>query len=280
MKNNTLRRPLISTAAVLLFLLLMLSLSIANPKLTVLGSLGLILLSIAKTFQLLIALSIGISVCIIFLFAVFFGAAALVSPAASARMYEELRQTLSVWLSPTAQQVVGRFKTAVQERQARSLAPVREELHGELDVIRSQLKTTRSILNLKIEQLSARIDDLANMADSSQISALSEEVRGNAAALAGIQTALDGMKSCVEESAGRLAGLSPEKMLGDLSGRIAALEEQNVSVVLLERELAGMQAELTLVREKADKALLAGNSAGQTEPPPQPAVKGKRRKTA
>lgn len=288
MKHSALRRPLISTAAVLFFLLLMLSVSIANPEATVLGSAGLILLTIARIIQLLIALSIGFAVCIAFLFAVFFGAAALVSPAASARMYEEFRQTLAIWFMPgkeKAQLFAGKFRIAVQEWQARSLAPVRQELHGELEIIRSQLKTTRSILNIKIERLSARIDELeqttTRMADSGQVAALSEEVRGNAASLAGIQTALDSMKSCVEESAGRFAELSPEEVLGDLPGRVGSLEQQHVDIAPLEREIAGMQEELASVREKVDKALsaaLAENAAVRQEPPQVP-KRGRRKAT-
>ncbi|WP_417909135.1 hypothetical protein [Candidatus Electronema sp. PJ] len=98
MKQHVLRGPLLNTAAVLVFFLVMLSISMANPEATVLGSLWLIILTFLRTLQWLLGMLLAVIFCLAFLIAVFFGAVALASPAASVRMYAGFRQTLTAWL--------------------------------------------------------------------------------------------------------------------------------------------------------------------------------------
>jgi hypothetical protein len=59
MKTNTLRKPLLWTTGILAFLLVMLAIKIANPEATLLGSIGLILLTVLRSLQWLLALSLG-----------------------------------------------------------------------------------------------------------------------------------------------------------------------------------------------------------------------------
>jgi hypothetical protein len=96
MKHNVLRKPLLNSAAVLVFFLVMLSVSIANPEVTGLGSLWLIILTFLRTLQWLIGMTIAIVFCLAFLFAIFFGVVALANPSASACMYAGFRQALGV----------------------------------------------------------------------------------------------------------------------------------------------------------------------------------------
>jgi hypothetical protein len=98
MQHNVLRRPLRNTAVVLVFFLAMLSISMTHPEATVLGSFWLIILTILRSLQWLLGMTLAVTFCLAFLFAVFFGAAALASPTASASMYAGFRQTLADWL--------------------------------------------------------------------------------------------------------------------------------------------------------------------------------------
>jgi hypothetical protein len=76
MKANALRKPLINTAVVLVFFIVLLSISIANPATTALGSFGLIILAGLRALQLFVGLSVALIFCLAFLFAIFFGAVA------------------------------------------------------------------------------------------------------------------------------------------------------------------------------------------------------------
>jgi hypothetical protein len=98
MQHNVLRRPLRNTAVVLVFFLAMLSISMTHPEATVLGSFWLIILTVLRSLQWLLGMTLAVTFCLAFLFAVFFGAAALASPTASASMYAGFRQTLADWM--------------------------------------------------------------------------------------------------------------------------------------------------------------------------------------
>lgn len=72
------------------------------------------------------------------------------------------------------------------------------------------------------------------------------------------------MKSCVEQTAQQILEVSPEKVLGDLPQRVQAMEAEQaaktsalVDISPLERDIADMQQDLALIKQKADKALLA-----------------------
>ncbi|MCW5199689.1 hypothetical protein VU05_03090 [Desulfobulbus sp. F1] len=262
MKANALRKPLINTAVVLVFFIVLLSISIANPATTALGSFGLIILAGLRALQLFVGLSVALIFCLAFLFAIFFGAVALANPDTAARMYGEFRQTLAAWLG----EIIPACKKKTQQHV--DLEPMRQELKQELQAdlaaIQTQLHATRELLGGKIEQLSSRIDVLetmtTQMANTGEVEALSKEVKGAVASLAGIEGAVNSMKVCVEQTAQQILQMSPEKVLGDVPERLRTLEQHQpkvIDITPLENDIAVMQQELAFVREKADKVLLA-----------------------
>ncbi|WP_417909134.1 hypothetical protein [Candidatus Electronema sp. PJ] len=144
-------------------------------------------------------------------------------------------------------------------------AELQKELHADIEAIQGQLHITRKLLAGKIEKLSARInllDELtAQMADSGQVEALSCEVKGAVASLAGIEGAVGSMKACVEQTARQILEMSPEKVIRDISELLVETQQPEViDIAPLEKDIALMQQELVLVREKADRALLAAST--------------------
>jgi hypothetical protein len=271
MKTNTLQKPLLWTAGILAFLLAMLAINIANPEATLLGSIGLIILAALRSLQWLTALTLGVLFCLIFLFAVFFGAVALASKKEAARMYGELLRTVGGWWQPAL--------NWLPQCDCKNPPPVScEERRQEVQVddikaIQDQLHATKDLLSSKVERLSERIDTLeemtASMADSGQVETLRQEVRGAMDSLAGIQSAVDGMKTCVEQTAAQLSEITPEQVLGDLPERLRTLEEREqpvIDITPLEQDIAVMQQELASVRDKADKALSAAAQPAEAGP--------------
>ena len=266
MTTNTLRKPLISTAVILAFLLAMLAIKIAHPEATLVDSFGLLILIMWHSLKWLFALSLGVLFCLIFLIGIFFGAVALASRKEAARMYGELRKTAGGWQLPVLNWLP---QCDCKNQPPVSLEPVRQEVQENIKAIQDQLHATKELLSAKVERLSERIDTLeemtASMADSSQVETLRQEVKGAMDSLAGIQSAVEGMKTCVEQTAAQLSEVTPEKVLGDLPTRLQTLEEQPrppvIDISPLEQDIAVMQQELASVREKADKALSSAPAA-------------------
>ena len=272
MNNNILRKPLLNTAAVFAFFIGLLAVSLAHPEASVFQSVGLLIQAVLRAVQLLIGLALAAAFCVAVLIGIFLGAVFLFNKETAASMYAELRQTLAVWLAPA---LVG-GKKKIEEPV--NFEPVKEEMRQELraniEAIQGHIHATRELLADKIGQLSSRIDVLeemtAKMADSGQVEALSSEVRGAMNTLAGIEGAVGGMKACVEQTAQQILQISPEELLGDLPERLRQLEQREpevIDITPLERDIAVMQQELASVREKADKALLAAETAPAAAPP-------------
>jgi hypothetical protein len=270
MNKHFLLAPVIKAVLILLLLLVLLALKMQDPEITLIDSLGLMVLTAFKAIQWAAALLLSIVVSLAFLIAVFLGAVALFNPETASTMYQKIRNNLDSWLLSAKKMLVP--TSANTEEVQEVLDPAHQELKQNLDaglrMIQEQVHTTRDILAGKIEQLSTRIDDLeevtAKMPDSRLMDELSKEVRGAMTSLAAIQDAIDTMKTCVEQTAHQILEVSPEKILGDLPKRVQAMEEQQaektsavVDISPLEREIAEMQQDLALIQQKADKALLA-----------------------
>jgi predicted nucleic acid-binding Zn-ribbon protein len=267
MKANSLRKPLISTAILLILLLTMFSLTLAHPEITFWQSLGLLIIGILRGIQWFLALFLGVLFCIAFLFAIFFGAVALISKKESARLYATLQETLRQWWQP-ALALLPQCRMQPTHEQ-----PMPEKVYENIHAIQTQVHDTKELLSAKIEGLSKRIDTLEeltnSMADSNQLETLRKEVQGAVDSLTGIQGAVDTMKSCVEQTATQLDGISAEKILGDLPARLQSLEEQPqqpmIDISPLENDIAVIQQELVAVREKADKALASATPLEKEE---------------
>ena len=262
MKKNSLRVPLINSAIILVILTLLIYINSTDPDATLLSSISLLVIAVLKTLQLVFALLLGITFCLAFFFAIFFGAVALFSPTTSFHMYTGFRQTLASWFLPLQEHAMTWLNNRQVKNQPSSVEPVSQELKSDIETIRSQLHTTREILTIKIDQLAARINDLeiiiTGKVDNNQVDVLSEELKGALDSLDGIQGAVNSMQTCVQQTAEQIQEVSPEKVLGDLPQRVQTLEQkENIDISPLEQDIAGMQQDLAEVREKADKALLA-----------------------
>uniref|UniRef100_UPI0040576502 hypothetical protein n=1 Tax=Candidatus Electronema sp. TaxID=2698783 RepID=UPI0040576502 len=265
MNNNVLRKPLLNTAAVFAFFIGLLAVSLAHPEASIFQSVGLLIQAVLRAVQLLIGLALAAAFCVAVLIGIFLGTVFLFNKETAASMYAELRQTLAVWLAPA---LVGKKKTEEPVNFEPVKEEMRQELQANIEAIQGHIHATRELLAGKIGQLSSRIDVLeemtAKMADSSQVEELRSEVRGAMNTLAGIEGAVGGMKACVEQTAQQILQISPEELLGDLPERLRQLEQREpevIDITPLERDIAVMQQELASVREKADKALLAAETA-------------------
>ncbi|XOF33301.1 MAG: hypothetical protein ACL93V_15050 [Candidatus Electrothrix sp. YB6] len=281
MKNNTLQKPLINSAIILVLLTLLLHLTGSSPEATIWGSLGLVIMTVLKALQWLIGMTFAVLFCLLVLFAIFFGAVALFDPAVSSRMYNDLLQFLKSQLL-AALSTSGQCGCPVQSCCPEPAGPTsivleqddqqKKKMNDEIGRIREHLHRTRDVLTKKIAQLTSRIEDLeqltVDMASTSQLESLSHEVQDAVHSLDGIQDAVNTMQSCVEQTASQVQDISSEKILGDLPGRIQTLEQQQntqpaqpepVDISPLQNDIVAMQSELSQVKEKADKALQAAS---------------------
>ena len=286
MKNNMLKKPLISSVLILALLSTLLYLLAGNPEATVWSSLGVMIRGILRSVQWLIAMLLALIACLAFLFAVFFGAVALFDRETAARMYQNFKTVLMTWTSactgactvpcctaPCPQQIPEEETEEEEEEEEEEAVTVQQyeamnaQMSAELNSIQGHLHTTRQILTDKIDQLNVRIENLetmtADMAGKQQLDTLSHEVRNAMDSLSGVQNAVSVMQSAVDQTADQIQEISSEKILGDLPGRIRSLEEQQaaaelhepVDITLLRNDIKMMQTDLSEVKEKADKAL-------------------------
>jgi hypothetical protein len=291
MKKNILLKPLINSGIVLALLILLLYLTSSNPEATVWSSMGMIIITVLKTAQWLLAMIIGLLICLAFLFVIFFGAIAMFDKTMSVHMYQGTLKVLLSSLFPfmnqcnnTVQPVQEQQTTCCgkidQEDNQEPTETLKEQFSSEISLIEAQIHTTKEVLTGKIEQLSSRIDELekmtVDMASGAQLENLGHEVQGALSSLAGIQGAVDSMQNCVEQTADLIKAATPEKILGDLPERVQVLEQQEntaeppevIDTAPLEKDIADMQSELALVKEKADKALqsLVDGDIAEQEP--------------
>ncbi|MCI5124293.1 MAG: hypothetical protein D3925_07410 [Candidatus Electrothrix sp. AR5] len=267
MKNKMLLKPLINSVLVLALFSLLLYLIAGSPEATVWSSLGVIVMGVLRTLQWIIALLLALLVCLAFLFAVFFGAVALFDREISSKMYGNLKTLLFSWLPS----FTGCCTPSAQASQEEALAAKQESeaMHAELNSIREHLQTTDQALTDTIDQVTSRIDSLeamtTDMASKKQLDDMNHEVQGAVGSLAEIESTVSALQGSVEQTESKQQEISPDKILGDLPQRVQTLEEQlsaaetpePVDISPLQNDINAMQSELTQLKEKADKALLA-----------------------
>jgi hypothetical protein len=287
MKNNILIKPISYSVLILVLFSLLLYLTAGGPETTVWSSLGMIVTGIFRMIQWIIAMTLALLVCLAFLFAIFFGAVAIFDRKTSAGMYRNLKTLLFSRLLPlageccccTSAQSSGEKVQAedyLDDLDDLAALQEREAMNAEINSIQEHLHTTRQVLTDKIDQITSRIDSLeamsADMADKKQLDDITHEVQDAVQSLAGIQSAVSAMQSCVDQTASQIREISPDKILGDLPQRVQTLEEQQgaaeppepVDITPLQNDINAMQSELSLVKEKADKALQAATDCCTT----------------
>lgn len=297
MKPNVLQAPLIKSAILLVIFSLLFYFTSTSPEGSVWGSIGSIIIVVFRTVQLAFGLAIGLIVSLAVLFGIFFGAVALVNPASASRMYEGLRETLLAWFAP----IITLFKCEREKKLPAAFATFGQDLKNgitaEIQSAQNSLKKNQDELETRLGGLSSRMakleDETTGLAAAEQVEAVSEELQGALASAAEINTTVDTLKSSVEKTAKQVQEVSADTLLGDLPARIEELEQREivkpaaaVDITPLEQGIANLQAELTSVKKKAEKALqTAANAAAVTTQQPaastsedKPAAKKERKK--
>jgi hypothetical protein len=270
MKKNMLSKPISYSILVLALFSLLLYLIAGNPEATVWSSLGVIIMGVLRTIQWIIAMALALLACLAFLFTIFFGAVALFDRNTSAKMYGNLKTLLLSWFpSFTEQCCCTSAQSSLKETETVAVEQECEAMNAEINNVREHLHTTRQVLTDKIDQLGSRIEKLeamtTDMAGKQQLDDMSHKVQDAVDSLSGIQSAVSAMQSSVDQTTSQLQDISPDNILGDLPGRVQTLEEQQsvaeapepVDITPIQNDINIMQSELTQIKEKADKALLA-----------------------
>lgn len=108
MKNNTLRKPLVYSALILILFSTLFYLIAGSPEATtfaaVKSSFAMIVLGLFRTIQWLFAMLLALTACLAFLFALFLGAVSIFDREIAAQMYRSLKTGLLDAVLPSAGQ--------------------------------------------------------------------------------------------------------------------------------------------------------------------------------
>jgi len=284
MKPNVLRAPLINSAIVLVIFSLLVYFTGSSAEGSVWAAIGTIFVTALKSIQWLIALAIGVAVCLAVMIGIFLGAVAMINPSSSSRMYDGLRLTLIDWFQP----LVTMLKSDHDEQLSSTLdsfgSDLKKEINADIQAAQTILKKNLGELASQISRISSRLTALeetaAGLAASEQVDTLAEEVKGAVESAAAIKTELkgelDSLKNTAEQTAKQVQEVSGEAILGELPARIEALEQQEipepppaVDLSPLQQDITALQAELSSVQQKAEEALQAATEAAR-QPAPAP----------
>jgi len=253
MKTNTMRKPLITSAVVLLIFILLAYLTSASPEGGVLNSLGLIIIGAFRFVQWSIAMVIGLAVCIAALIGIFLFAVFLVNKEAAADMYAAAKVGVGELLVPVFS-FVGSLAckdgkcSAVKELAAPEApvaaaipaapaGPTALELKDELQAIISgevkKITDSQEALNGQLTALSGKLEEMeaksGDFAAATQLEAIAGEIATTGQAVTEVKEQVATLESKLNDTVAKLDGLSPEKMLGDIPERLEKLEQQDNS---------------------------------------------------
>ena len=240
MKPNVLQAPLIKSAIVLVIFSLLFYFTSTTPEGSVWGSIGSIFIFAFRTIQWALALAISVIVSLAVLIGIFYGAVALASPASASRMYEGLRQTLLSWFTP----LITQCKSKRQEKLAAAFdtyaQDLKKELASDTQVAQVGLKKTQAELDTRLSGLSSRLATLeettTGLAAAEQVETMAGQVNDVVESTSVIKGTVDALKSSVEQTA-------------------------SVDITGLEKNIAELQSELAIVRQKAEEALTTAAEA-------------------
>lgn len=236
MKANMMRAPLIKSAAVLLVFVLLAYLTSASPEGSVLNSVGLIIIGAFRLVQWVVAMAIGLTVCIAFLIGIFLFAAFLVDKNISASMYEGVKRSVAVLIQPLFSSLSA-FKckesscsTASPVQTATGADQLKDELQniiaGEVQKVTAHQQT----LNDQFTTLHTKIVDLeeksAQFATAVQLEAIATDITASGKMLETVQGNVAMLESKLLNTAQQLEAMTPDKILGDIPSRLGKLEEK------------------------------------------------------
>jgi hypothetical protein len=232
MKTSMMRTPLIKSAAVLLIFAILAYLTSASPDGGVLNSLGLMIIGVFRFIQWTIAMVIGMAVCIAFLIGIFLFAVSLVNRETAASMYAAVKMAVAELCRPLFVYI-----SSLQSKDSQGVASpaAADELKEELQAIisgevRKVTDCQQSLndqfipLNSKITELESKTSDYAAVA---QLEAIAGEIAASGQVLTEVKDQVANLEGKLNESASKLEGLHPDKILGDIPTRLEKLEQQD-----------------------------------------------------
>lgn len=285
MKTNTMRAPLIISAAVLLVFALLAYFTSATPGVGVFGSLGLIIIGILRFIQWIIAMIIGLTLTIAVLFGVFLLCVAFASPQKAAQMYQNMKHAVMDMLEPafcylgtlrgkntpgavaeprqqSAQGAGQEEPAAIPPAAAPDVEPVEEpvvaatvspvDLAEEVKSIaevQQKLNQEISVLNA---QLTAMEEKSATYATADQVDSIAGEITASNKSLGAVQESMSAMEGKITETVQKVQTLSGEKLLGDLPARLEKIEQGQApefDPTPLNEALAALQTKITAIED-------------------------------
>lgn len=272
MNANVMRAPLIKSAVVLLVFVLLAYLTSSSPEGSVLNSLGLIIIGAFRFVQWLVAMAIGISVCIAFLIGIFLFAASLVDQQAAADMYARARSGIVELFRPAFAAISSlRCKDGTCGSQPVQAAVDGDQLKDELAAMLSgqvkQIADHQQTLLDQLATLTSKIQAMeqksAEFAVAGQVEAVAGEIAASEKMLGEIRESLSGLEGKINSTMQQVQSLSPEKVLGDLPTRLEKLEQQEGAFdpQPLTESVQQLQKELEEIKRKSSTASRARKKA-------------------
>ena len=268
MKANMMRTPLLKSAVVLLFLVILVYLTSASPEGSVLNSVGQIIIGAFRLVQWAIAMAIGLTVSIAFLFGVFLFAVFLVNRESAAAMYQSLKGSIAILLQPVFTRI-GAFQcreTVPSPQPAVQTPPAPAEPREDLKAIivgevKKVTETQQSLhdqftaLSSKIDAMETRSSELA-AASAAQLETITAELAASGMTLAAVQENVTKLENKLNDTTRQMQAITPEKLLGDLPARLDKLEHSaaepgfdpaplNASIELLHKEMEELKKKPT-----------------------------------
>ena len=288
MKTNAMRTPLIKAGVVLLVFVLLAYLTSASPEGGVLDSVGLIIIGAFRLVQWAIAMIIGVAVCIAFLIGVFLFAVSLYDREAASVLYAKTKTAVADLLAPVFALVDSLRKQPRPVPPERAAAPVvqplvqqpaepavdatrlQDELQtliaGEIRKVadsQQSLSDQFTALNAKIDSIEAKTADFAG---AGQVTAIADEIAASGKRLDAVQATVASLEARIDDTSHKLQDLTPDKLLGDLPGRLDKLEQQGKEPGFdpqpLTESIQALQQEVEELRKKgSNKPQAAGGKA-------------------
>ena len=286
MKTNAMRTPLIKAGVVLLVFVLLAYLTSASPEGGVLDSVGLIIIGAFRLVQWAIAMIIGVAVCIAFLIGVFLFAVSLYDRETASVLYAKTKTAVADLLAPVFALVDSLRK---QPRPTRAVATpaaqplVQQPAEPAVDAARLQdeLQTliagemrkvadSQQSLSNQFTALNAKIDSIeaktADFAGAGQVTAIADEIAASGKRLDAVQATVASLEARIDDTSHKLQDLTPDKLLGDLPGRLDKLEQQGKEPGFdpqpLTESIQTLQQEVEELRKKgSNKPQAAGGKA-------------------
>jgi polyhydroxyalkanoate synthesis regulator phasin len=261
MNANMMRAPLIKSAAVLLIFVLLAYLTSASPEGGVLNSAGMIIIGAFRLVQWALAMAIGLAVCIAFLIGIFLFGVSLVDRNTSAKMYQGVKQSLTVLGEP----IFSYLSSIIGKESKATASPVQPaidsvQLKNELQTIIAgevqKVANSQQALNDHFISLNTKIQVIeeksAGFAATAQLSAIADEIASSGKILGTVQESVATLEGKLGNTVQQLQAITPEKMLGDLPARLEKLEQKleesafdpqplTESLETLEKEVAEMK---------------------------------------